>query len=72
MGNWWSTNTEKTIDSNGNINNNLVFEGPLTVQNTEVFVMVAIICVIKIIEVLHLAFRAYTKNLKKKYSSNVV
>lgn len=70
MGSWFSSNTEKAVDTNGNVNNNLVFEGPVDFQSIEILTMLGIICAIKIIEVLYLAFNAYRKSLKKRYSNS--
>lgn len=48
-----SSAEEKKVDSNGNINNNLILEGPVSLANTELIVMLGIICVIEIIEVVY-------------------
>ena len=61
---------EKTIDSNGNINNNLVLEGPVDFQNSEMLLMLGIICAIKIFEAVYFVFHTYKRSLKKKYNTN--
>lgn len=65
-----SSTEEKKVDSNGNINNNLVLEGPVSLANTELIIMIGIICFIKVVEVIYLAFRTYQRGLKKKYSAS--
>lgn len=63
--------TQKTIDSSGEVNNNVVINEP-DAQSSQLFQLVVIswtICVIKIIEFLLFVYNRHQKQLKKKYNN---
>lgn len=70
MGTESSKEETKTIDSTGNINNNLVLEGPVDIKSTEVIIFLGIICLIKIMEFGVFLYKYHSKKVKKNYDRN--
>jgi hypothetical protein len=68
MGSWFSKNEEVDVENNVT---QIVASVSLDEQK-EIFILLAIICVIKIIEFLYMIWKAYHKQLKKKITTNFV
>ncbi len=66
MGNSESKTENKAVDTNGNVNNNVVIQEPIPVTNNFTFA-IWIICGIKIIELFIYIYKFHQRNLKKKY-----
>lgn len=62
-----TSSEEKVVDTTGNVNNNVVIEQSVPIHNIELGTILYIICIIKIIELLYILFKAYNKVQKKKY-----
>lgn len=63
----------KTIDTTGNVNNNVVLQNPEDVIAPEILVILIIICIIKMAELIFYIFHKYRKGLKKKFTqTNIV
>lgn len=62
-----SSKDPSTIDTTGNINNNVIISDTVNVHSDHMATALYIIAGIKIIELLYLCFRIYNKNNKKKY-----
>lgn len=70
MGGKESKEETKTVDTTGNVNNNVVIQEPVPVAMEEVIILLAIITAIKIIELVIYFYKVHTRNVKKKYSAN--
>lgn len=63
----------KAIDTNGQVNNNVVigkFDGEINVYSIEIVVLLGIICLIKIIEFVYFVYRRHYQNIKKRVSDH--
>lgn len=65
------TEEHKTIDTDGTVNNNLVFnqEKPVDIHNKEIIILLSIICAIKLIQLGVYLYVNHRRSLKKKYAS---
>lgn len=66
---------EKTIDTNGQVNNNIVIQEARDIhhqmQNGEYLMMATfLLCFIEIIKLIIYFYNNYTKKMKKKYQQN--
>lgn len=64
MGTTQSKEEVKAVDTNGNVNNNVIIE---ETKHNEIFILLLIICIIKLIEVIVFLYKTHKKMLKKKY-----
>lgn len=73
MGSWFSKNEEikKTVESTGQVNNNVIVEDSVTIHNTEIIILLYIIAIVKAIEFIVFLYNAHTKRLKRKYGQNL-
>lgn len=73
MGNWFSTpNSEtKTIESDGEVNNNVVIQGGNMDYGFEIMVITAVICALKIFELVIYCYKKHTKFVRQKYQSQL-
>lgn len=64
--------TQKTVESSGEVNNNVVINEPFhqSSEYMQLLVVSWIICGIKIIEFLLFIYNRHQKQLKKKYTTN--
>lgn len=64
--------TQKTIESSGEVNNNVVINEPFheTSGYMHLLVVLWIICAIKIIEFAFFIYNRHQKQLKKRYTNN--
>lgn len=72
MGNLFSPEQteKKTVDSNGAINNNVIFkEGINVLYQYELAFMMLIITIIKIIKLVVIIYQMHKRNLRKTYAN---
>ena len=69
MGTTESKDETKTVDSNGNVNNNVVIQEQNSSNSFEMKILLYIVCIIKIIELLVFIYKFHRKNLKRKYTN---
>lgn len=63
--------TQKTVESSGEVNNNVVINEPEHLnQQFQILLVGWIICAIKIIEFALFIYKRHQKQLKKKYANN--
>lgn len=74
MGGSSSTEEQKEVDATGTINNNIVLKNTDTWNASsnqfETFILIAIICGIKILELLLFIYFKHRRGLKKSYISS--
>lgn len=75
MGYWFSTpnNETKTIDADGEVNNNVVIQdgGTPSDNSFNIMILVAIICKLKLIELAIYCYKRHTKAIREKYERNI-
>lgn len=65
----------KSIDSNGQVNNNVVIgkvDGEVDITSAEIMILLGIICLIKIMEFIYFIYRRHYQNVKKRVGLNDV
>jgi len=64
--------TQKTVESSGEVNNNVVINEPMidSSQMMQLIVPLWILCAVKILELVLFLYKQHHKQLKKKYASN--
>ena len=69
MGNWFSSpnSSKKTIDADGEVNNNVVIQGGDVNIEFTTMILVAIICAIKVFEILRFAYTRHKRMIKENY-----
>lgn len=70
MGGSHSSEEEKTVESSGAVNNNIVFSGSVQISNREMVTLLIIIAIIKVLELAFFVYREHKKTIKKKYAGN--
>lgn len=74
MGGSSSTEEQKEVDATGTINNNIILKNTdnMNVESTQfgTFILIAIICGIKILELLLFIYFKHRRGLKKSYISS--
>lgn len=71
MGLFSSKSEDKTIDTNGNVNNNVVVEESVNIYSFEIIALLTIICIIKIIELACYLYVRHEKKIKRKYAGQI-
>ncbi len=71
MGNWFSASETKTIESDGQVNNNVILEGSTGRFDMEMFVLTAIICAIKIFEFIYFVYKRHRKYIVENHSRKI-
>lgn len=66
MGASESKEEHKTVDTTGNVNNNVVIGGQVDVFSIEVVVLLGIICIIKMIELIYFVYSKIYHRMKKR------
>lgn len=63
------TTTSKEVDSTGPVNNNIILDTTSTINmhSFEMVIMLAIICVIKVLEIVLFIYFKHRRGLKKTY-----
>lgn len=59
--------TSKVVDSNGNVNNNVVIEEGLPESHEQIVLLLSGLLVIKILEMCYVMYKIFHRNMKKKY-----
>lgn len=67
MGSSESKEESKVIDSNGQVNNNIVLTESVDIKNLEIVVLLYIICIVKFLEFIVFVYKCHQKHIKKKY-----
>lgn len=67
MGNNDSKEETKTVDTTGNVNNNVIIGEPVKIHSNEIIMLLYIICAVKIIELILFFYKVHLKRVKKKY-----
>lgn len=75
MGSWFSKNEEETVNdssshTNGTVNNNIVIsdvKDVVDVHNTEIIILLYIICAIQVIKGIVKMWQTIQNNMKRKY-----
>lgn len=70
MGGTTSHEEKKTVDSTGEVNNNVVVQETVDVYSSEMVILLSILCILKIIELGCYLYTTHNRNLKKKYSQS--
>lgn len=70
MGGSQSTEKATDIDSTGQVNNSFVVKGPLDVHNTEIIVMLLILCGLRILEVAYGMYTACKRRVQRAIREN--
>lgn len=68
MGGGESKEETKTIDTTGNVNNNVVIQESVPIHNEEMKILLYVICVVKIIQFIFFIYKFQVRRLKKKYN----
>lgn len=73
MENWFSTpNSEtKTIESDGEVNNNVVIQGGLIDYGFEIMIINAVICALKIFELIIFCYMRHTQFVRKNHEKKL-
>lgn len=71
MGSTTSKDEQKTIESSGHVNNNVIVRDTVDVYSQEIVILLGIICLMKVLEFICWMHMNQKKNLKKKYSHSV-
>ncbi len=72
MGSWFSSQkTEKNVENNGQVSNNIVIEDAVQINNFEITLMLLIIVILKFIEFICFIYRIHLKRMKRKYQVGV-
>lgn len=66
MGSWFSKNEEVEVE-----NNIVQITGDVSLAEKELFVMITIICAVKVMEFLYMAFKVHHKHTKKRIESSL-
>lgn len=69
---FWDSEEEKTIDTTGQVNNNIVLQLERDVDyfGTGITIMLLIICIVKGFELFYFIYKEHNKKLKKRYTPN--
>lgn len=59
--------TEKTVDTSGTVNNNVVVTADLTMEKTQILLL--FLCILKTMEFLYFVYVSHQRKLKKKYGA---
>lgn len=71
MGNWFSASEEKQIESDGQVNNNVILEGPGARYDVEMLILTSIICAIKIFEFGMFVYKKHARGIKEKHEQKL-
>lgn len=70
MGGTTSHDEAKTVDSTGQVNNNVVVQETVDVYSSEIVILLGVLCILKILELGCFLYMNHKKSLKKKYAGN--
>lgn len=73
MGNWFSSNENKDVKLDGQVNNNVMIEEqPGGRYDDVMLILTAIICAIKVFEFVVYVYKKHTKFVKDRHERNLV
>lgn len=72
MGNWFSASEHKNIESDGQVNNNVILEGSGGKYEVEMLILTAIVCAIKIFEIVVFIYKHHTRYIREKHSKKML
>ena len=64
----FGSSEEQTLESNGEVNNNVIVSNPVNVESEEIVTLLTIIVILKGMEMAYLLYKAFQRHYKKKYS----
>lgn len=67
---FFGSSEEQTLESTGEVNNNVIVGNSVDVKSDEIVTLLTIIAVVKVVELLYIGVRSYQRHLKKKYQPN--
>ncbi len=67
MGSSDSKEELRTVDSNGNVNNNIVIQDPIQIHNQSISIVMYIIRGIKIVELALYVYKWHVKRMRRRY-----
>lgn len=70
MGSTQTKDEQKTVDTTGQVNNNVVIQETVDVYSSEIVLLLSVIVVLKLIEFLCYVYMQHARKMKKKYSGN--
>lgn len=65
----FGSSEEQTLESNGEVNNNVIVSNQVDITSEEIVTLLTIICGLKLLEFGYICMRAYQRYVKKKYQS---
>lgn len=65
---FWDSEEDTNLDNKGEINNNVIASEPIEVHDN-VYILILIICIVKLIELANTIYASYTRHLKKRYQA---
>lgn len=68
MGSSHSQVEKKTIESTGQVNNNVVIQETEDVYSMEIVILLSLLCALKILEISIFLYNKYKQQMKKKYT----
>lgn len=67
MGNWFSSNEVKSLETDGQVNNNVILEGSGARFDAEMLILTSIICGIKLFEFIIFVYKNHARYIKQKH-----
>lgn len=67
---WFGSSEEIDVEANGQVNNNVIIQREketIDQNSNEIYMLLIIICAIKIIEFIFYVYKIWTNKMKKKY-----
>ncbi len=58
---------EEVVDTNGNVNNNVVIQQSVPIHNFEITILLYVVCIVKIIQFIFFIYKFHLRKIKKKY-----
>jgi hypothetical protein len=65
----FGSSEEQTLESTGEVNNNVIVGNPVDVENEEIVFLLSVICILKLLEFGYICFKAYNRSVKRKYQN---
>lgn len=70
MGLLFGSSEEQIVESTGEVNNNVIVSNPVNIESKEMVTLLGIICLVKVVELAYICFKAYQRSLKKRYQQS--
>lgn len=65
---FFGSSEEQTLESTGEVNNNVIVANPVDVQSDKITTLLTIITVLKVLEICYIGYKSFHRHMKKKYS----